>query len=188
MNLIRGGKHSTAWRSAKRATTAFLILLAVCLVGVGFGVRSGQLGLQPVLSGSMVPAVHAGDVAVLWRVPTSTVRVGDVISFYPPGDTSVPKMHRIVSLTRTPQGVQITTKGDANGVADPWGRITLQGTTAYRMVGVVTLLGWPAVAIGHFLAGLLLIAAGSLLAFVTYRSLRHPSQPHAAPAAKGSTP
>ncbi len=136
----------------------------------------------------MQPAVHAGDVAVLWQIPTSAVKVGDVISFYPPGDTTTPKMHRIVTLTQGQQGIQVTTKGDANNVADPWGKITLKGATAYRMVGVIPLVGWPTVAIGHFVAGLLLILAGALLVPVTYRSLRHPPERKAALAAKEITP
>ena len=134
----------------------------------------------------MQPAVHAGDVAVLWQIPTSAVKVGDVISFYPPGDTTTPKMHRIVTLIQGRQGIQVTTKGDANNVADPWGKITLKGATAYRMVGVVPLVGWLAVGIGHFVAGALLILAGLLLVIVTVHWLRQPSQPHAAPAAKGT--
>ena len=152
---------------------------------MGVLVRAGQLSLQPELSGSMQPTVHSGDVAVLWKVPASSLRAGDVISFHPPGDLSAPKMHRIATLTRGPQGLQITTKGDANNVADPWGKLVLRGATAYRMVGVIPLVGWPAVAIGHFGAGLLLILAGALLALVTYRSLRHPPERKAALAAKG---
>ena len=52
------------------------------------------------------------------------------------------------------------------------------------MVGVVPLLGFPAVAIGHFVVGLLLIVVGLLLVFVTYHSLRHPPEHKAALAAK----
>ena len=88
----------------------------------------------------------------------------------------------------TSRVIQITTKGDANNVADPWGKIVLKGATAYRMVGVIPLVGWPAVAIGHFVAGLLLILAGALLVPVTYRSLRHPPERKAALAAKEITP
>ena len=135
----------------------------------------------------MQPTVHAGDVAVLWQVPATSLRAGDVITFYPPGDTSAPKMHRIATLTRGSKGLQITTKGDANNAADPWGKIVLKGTTAYQLVGVVPLVGWPAVAIGHFVAGLLLILAGVLLVPVTYRSLRHPPERKAALAAKETT-
>ena len=53
------------------------------------------------------------------------------------------------------------------------------------MVGVVPVLGCPAVAIGHFVVGLLLIVVGLLLVFVTYHSLRHPPEHKAALAAKG---
>lgn len=172
MVLPRGG-ISAAWGAVRRLVTGFLIALVVGLLSVGVTVRTGHLSLEPVLSGSMQPTVSAGDVAVLWQVPTSSLKVGDVITFYPPGDVSTPKLHRIISLTRTAKGIAIRTKGDANQVSDPWGQVALRGAIAYRMVGVVPLFGYLAVGIGHFAAGLLLILAGGLLGLVALNTLRH---------------
>ena len=167
------GGRAAARRVVKRSVTAFLIVLVAGLIGVGTIVRTGHLSLDPVLSGSMQPTVHAGDVAVLWEVPTSTLRVGDVITFHPPGDTSAPKMHRIATLTRSDGETWITSKGDANRVADPWGKIGLRGATAYRMVGVVPLIGWVAVWVGPILPGLVLILMGLILGVFTLRYWRH---------------
>ncbi len=166
------GGRAAAWRTVKRVATALLIALAIGLLGVGVVVRTGHLSLEPVLSGSMQPTVSAGDVAVLWEVPTSSLKVGDVITFHPPGDTGTPKMHRIATLTRSAWETWITTKGDANRVADPWGKIVLKGTTAYQMVGLVPLVGWVAVAAGNVLPGFLLILAGLVLGLVAYRAWR----------------
>lgn len=80
-------------------------------------------------------------------------------------------MHRIVALTRAGDKTTITTKGDANRVDDPWGKVALQGAAAYRMVAVVPLLGWAA-ALGRWWIPLVLIAAGVLLGIATLQDLR----------------
>ena len=98
-----------------------------------------------------------GDVAVTEAVPIGSISVGDVVVFYPPGETEA-VIHRVASL----EDGEVTTKGDANRVADPW-RITLAGTTAYRMVAVVPFLGWltalqrPAFLLAGLLVGLAIL-------------------------------
>jgi len=92
--------------------------------------------VQTVLSGSMRPTLSPGDLAITQGVPMGSLRVGDVIVFTPPTETQS-VIHRIASR----QGDVITTKGDANSVADPW-HVTLQGATGYRLVFVVPYLGW----------------------------------------------
>ena len=92
--------------------------------------------VQTVLSGSMRPILSPGDLAITQGVPMGSLRVGDVIVFTPPTETQS-VIHRIASR----QGDVITTKGDANSVADPW-HVTLQGATGYRLVFVVPYLGW----------------------------------------------
>jgi signal peptidase len=115
-----------------------------------------------VTSNSMRPTFSAGDVVVTQAVPVSSVRVGDVISFYPPGKTE-PVIHRITSLKTTAAGAVITTRGDGNPVDDLW-LATLQGTTAYRLVGVVPFIGWLTE-----IKGPLLILAGLLVLLVLVR-------------------
>jgi len=123
-----------------RFVTALTVVAAVAIVALVVTVRMCDLHFQTVLSGSMRPTFSPGDVAVTQAVPVGTLRVGDAISFYPPGQTT-PVLHRIASIETTRDGVVITTRGDANTVNDQW-RVTLQGTTAYRLVAVVPLLGW----------------------------------------------
>jgi hypothetical protein len=59
----------------------------------------------------------------------------------------------------------VTTKGDANRIADP-GRVTLQGDTQYRLVFVVPFLGWLTE-----LRGAALIAAGVIVALLSAREI-----------------
>jgi signal peptidase I len=139
--------------------TALMLAAAVVVLGIGIAIHMGELHLQTVLSNSMRPTFSAGDVAVTQEVPISSLRVGDAISFYPPGQTT-PVLHRITSLRTTPAGVVITTRGDANPVDDEW-QATLRGATAYRLIVVVPFVGWltelqrPA----FLLAGVLLLLA-----------------------------
>jgi signal peptidase I len=139
-------------------TTALTVALGAVAVGIGILVFVAHAHFQTVTSGSMRPTISPGDVAVTQAVPVSSLKVGDIIVFYPPGVTAEPVMHRIVSIDN---GL-IKTRGDANNVEDPW-QVTLRGTTAYRMVAVVPFLGWlielqrPALIVAGLLLGLALL-------------------------------
>ena len=145
-------------RLIDRLLTSLIVALGVMAVGIGILVFVANLHFQTVTSGSMRPTASPGDVAVTQAVRVSSLKVGDVIVFYPPGVTSEPVMHRIVSLVN---GV-ITTRGDANSVNDPW-QVALSGTTAYRMVAVVPFIGWltelqrPALVFAGLLVGLVIL-------------------------------
>jgi signal peptidase len=151
-------------RLIDRLLTALVVALGVLAVAIGILVFVANLHFQTVLSDSMKPTFSAGDVVVTQAVPISSLRVGDVISFSPP-DRTEPVIHRITSLKTTAAGVVITTRGDANPADDQW-LATLQGTTAYRLVGVVPFIGWLTE-----IRGPLLILAGLLVLLVLVRQV-----------------
>ena len=140
-----------------RLVTALFVLAGAAVLAIGITFRMADLHVQTVLSGSMRPTLSPGDLAMTEGVPTSSLRVGDVIVFVPPNEAS-PVIHRIASL----DGDVVTTKGDANDAPDPW-RLTLASPTEYRLVLVVPFLGWltdlqrPALLAAGLLMGLALL-------------------------------
>jgi signal peptidase len=120
----------------RRIVDVVLVTAGAIVLAAGIGFRMADFHVQTVLSGSMRPILSPGDLAITQGVPMGSLRVGDVIVFTPPTETQS-VIHRIASR----QGDVITTKGDANSVADPW-HVTLQGATGYRLVFVVPYLGW----------------------------------------------
>jgi signal peptidase I len=150
MNTGRASRRS-------RLLTGLLVAAGVVAFAIGMTVRLADLHVQTVLSNSMQPTVSAGDVAITQGVPIDSLRVGDAIAFQPPNAPG-PVLHRITSVR---DGV-ITTRGDANPVDDPW-RVTLRGTTGYRMVAVLPLVGWltdlqrPALLAAGLLVGLAIL-------------------------------
>ncbi len=151
-------KARSLGRLVDHLLTVLIVAVGAIAVAVGVLILVAGLHFQVVTSGSMRPTISPGDVAVTQAVPVSSLKVGDVIVFYPPGVTTEPVMHRIVSIT---DGV-VKTRGDANNVDDSW-QLTLTGTTAYRMVGVVPLIGWltevqrPALIAAGLLVGLAIL-------------------------------
>jgi signal peptidase I len=141
-----------------RLVTALLLAVGLVVAAIGILALIASLHFETVVSNSMRPTFSAGDVAVTQAVPINSLRVGDAIAFYPPGKTE-PVLHRITSLETTATGVVITTRGDANPVDDLW-HAALSGTTAYRLVAVVPLIGWstelqrPAFLVAGLLLGL----------------------------------
>ncbi len=66
-----------------------------------------------ILTGSMEPAIRPGDVAILRKVDSSELRVGDVIQYWR-GDLFT--VHRIIHIEPTGE---FQTKGDNNNAPDP---------------------------------------------------------------------
>jgi signal peptidase I len=71
-------------------------------------------------TGSMRPALAPGDIAFLTPEDPADVRKGQILAFHPPGEPRLTVIHRVLSVSRTGDGVAIRTKGDANNAADAW--------------------------------------------------------------------
>ena len=106
------------------------------MLALGITIRVADLHLATVVSNSMKPTFSAGDVVVTQTVATDSIRVGDVITFVPPGGGR-PLIHRVSSM----QDGVVTTRGDANSADDPW-RATIVSPTTDRLVAVVPFVGW----------------------------------------------
>lgn len=170
----------------RRALSTLLVLVAFgALAFAGYQVKTGQWHATPVLSGSMRPGLQPGDVVVTQRVPVSDLHVRDVVVFYPPNETRQQTVHRIVKLTVKGTTTSITTWGDANLVADP-GSSSLRGTTAYRMVRVVPLAGYPAIWLQNGGRGLLAIGLGAILLVAALVTILRPDKPAQPPRSPGS--
>jgi len=73
-----------------------------------------------VLSGSMEPALHVGDVTVVQRIAPREARVGDVVTFKAP-DTGRVTTHRLRAVRTAPHDRYVfVTKGDANNALERW--------------------------------------------------------------------
>jgi signal peptidase len=119
----------------------------------------------------MRPEIQPGDLAITRPVPIDALRVGDVISFYPPGE-DVATLHRIASIERPDGRLSVKTKGDANQTEDPWGWIRPHEDQVYRLVAVVPNVGYVPVWT-ESARGPLLISAGLLLGLSALLRVRH---------------
>jgi signal peptidase I len=118
-----------------------LVLSVVAVVSAGM--VSSAVGLwraEVVLSGSMRPRIPPGSIEIFLPESTNGLRVGQVVAFHPPNKTFV-VTHRVIGITKD-HGVWITTKGDANRTADPWGKVHLEGGSVWVVHSVVPGLGF----------------------------------------------
>ena len=126
------------------------VLAAVALPNA-IGMRSFT-----VMSGSMQPAIHTGDVVIDSKIAPLDARPGDVVTFSDPSRQKRLITHRVRSIHARGDQVQVVTKGDANNKVERWnvpagGRI---GRVALR----VPKLGYPLV-YAHSRFGLILLVA-----------------------------
>ena len=99
------------------------VLVTMVLLGsLGVAViqRTGTAQLLTVVSGSMQPTLSLGSLVLVVPRDADAVRVGDVITFSPPGDNTRTVTHRIVDVQGRGDELVVHTRGDANPVADPW--------------------------------------------------------------------
>lgn len=103
-------------------------LMAVwTVVGCGVGLvaaiaGSALLGDRPltVMSGSMEPAIHTGDVEVTKPLAPLSVQVGDVVAFRDPSGRDRLISHRVREIHPRGSAVSFVTKGDANNTVEKW--------------------------------------------------------------------
>ncbi len=104
-----------------------------------FGYRS-----LTVLSGSMEPTLHTGDVVVVKEISPLDVKIGDVVSFRDPDDETRIVTHRVRSIQVEEGTVRFVTKGDSNTGVEHW-KVTADGTigrVGYRVQGLGYALFW----------------------------------------------
>ncbi len=116
-------ERSLSWRWARRG------LMVVCWSVLGFAVvlvlsvmLPNLFGMRDltVLSGSMEPTIHTGDVVVEHQIPPLDARIGDIVSFKDPEDPSVLITHRVQDIQVQNGIVAFVTKGDANTGVERW--------------------------------------------------------------------
>ena len=127
--------RAAAWLLAGLCTGVVLALL----VPLAFGWRPFT-----VLSGSMEPAISTGDVVVDERIKPKDLRVGDVVTFRDPEESSRLITHRVIGARVTGDKITVDTKGDANNQPERW-TVPLEGEVgrvAYRLPALGYALSW----------------------------------------------
>jgi signal peptidase len=113
-----------------------------------------------VMSGSMEPTIHTGDVVVSRQIPPAEARRGDVVSFTDPERGGLLVTHRVRSISRKGDKFTFVTKGDANNSSERWrvGAGDHIGRTMFRLPA----LG-RALAFAHTRKGMVLLVMIPLL-------------------------
>ena len=173
-----------------------LILLVGLLVPFLLYAVPGAIGADAshvVLSGSMAPAIEAGDVVIVRDVEAGTIEEGDIITFDTPTG-GLPTTHRVTKVLGTGADRTFRTKGDANEDPDPQqispadvngqviltlpyiGHVILFATTP---LGLIIFLGLP--------FGLLIVSEAWLFAKEAGRDAADPTEPAAPRRLSGRT-
>lgn len=111
MRLLR----QTAIFSLRSLATVALLLCTATVVAALWTMHSKHIRLFEVRTGSMSPALKAGDGVLVEPFKANKVRVGDVVSFrFSHGSSLV--SHRVIKIDNTAH--QLVTKGDYNPQPD----------------------------------------------------------------------
>jgi len=113
------------------------------------------------MSGSMEPAIHAGDVVVTRPIHPLEAHAGDIVTFRDPADGHRLLTHRLRSLQVSGGRVHAVTKGDANNAVERW--TVPQGARIGRVVMRVPRVGYVLAVARGPLGKLLLVVIPALL-------------------------
>ncbi|KAL1132587.1 hypothetical protein AAG570_010539 [Ranatra chinensis] len=96
-----------------------MIVSSALMIWKGLMVVTGsESPIVVVLSGSMEPAFHRGDLLFLTNYQDDPIRVGEIVVFKVEG-RDIPIVHRVLKLHEKRNGtVKFVTKGDNNSVDD----------------------------------------------------------------------
>ena len=140
----RAGRSWTVLRAARSfAGSAVLGVVVGVVAAFALSIPLGYRSLT-VLSGSMEPAIHVGDVVMERSLPPAEMRVGDVVTFRDPDHPPTLVTHRVRSVWIHDGQVDVVTKGDANNSLERWtipvdGRL---GVVRARIPRVGYLVAW----------------------------------------------
>ena len=146
-------------KSAVTVTCVAIMALVVLtiLVPALFGLRR-----YVITGGSMTGTISKGSVVYSKLTPTQDLKVGDIITFVPPGYPEA-VTHRIIAITTGQDGKRVfSTKGDFNKVADPW-KINLEQPEQARCVFHIPVIGYFLAALAIRQVRMLIIGLPALL-------------------------
>jgi signal peptidase len=153
-----------ALRLGRLIVTAFLLVALAVAAGILVPAALGY-DRYVITSGSMSPAIEPGALVLEERVPTTSLQVGDVITYEPPAGRGPGGLvtHRIHSTGRDDRGVRtLRTKGDANAKPDPW-RFVLDEPVQARVAMDIPYIGYAVAALGDRDVRVLAIGLPALL-------------------------
>lgn len=121
------------------------------------------------MDGDRDGGISRGSLAFERVVPVSDLRVGDVITYQPPGAADEDDMvtHRIVAIG----AAGVVTRGDAMPTADPWTLRPGQPTMS-RVAFVIPWIGWAYLFVLHPQGWVLTLASAAVLLGLTAHRLR----------------
>lgn len=142
------------------------VLVVVSIILVLFMLVAPRCGvnIQPVLTGSMEPALKVGSVIITRLVDADEVKKGDVISFKLDDHRIT---HRVIDITETDGRVQFQTKGDANEDPDP-NAVIPRGDKVPRVIMHLPYLGFLAGLMKNKIYFLILVGIPALLLVTLY--------------------
>lgn len=119
------GRKRSLFKTAGNISFAILMLVSILLAAYTLqlkilGEESALLKFKIfiVLSGSMSPEFEPGSIVLVKDVAPDSIAKGDILTFRPSIGSKNIVTHRVHSINNE-DGIEITTKGDANEVQDP---------------------------------------------------------------------
>lgn len=124
------------WRDRKKDNPlSFMIVCVFSVILIWFSVGVFPIYPRVVLTGSMIPALQPGDVAIIESKASDEVNVDDVLFFRTKGNKGIDVIHRVIDID---DGF-ITTKGDNNPAPDS--ELVSSGQVEGVMIGKVPYIG-----------------------------------------------
>jgi signal peptidase len=141
--LVRG--QSKRHQDENSFPLGWILTATVCMILVWFAVGLFPFKPSVIPTGSMVPVFNPGDIAIVAKVSSDNIKLGDIIEYR---TETINIVHRVIKIEK--DGYFIT-KGDANNTADtePVDPRNVTGKVVFNVPKV----GWISIAVKQLFAG-----------------------------------
>jgi len=146
---VKSGRGRIRKQAKEGFPAGWIVTSVIAVAIIWFSVGLFPFHPSLIASGSMRPMLDTGDIGIIAKVPTDTIKVGDVIQFRTEADIEI--IHRVIEIQETETAKYFITKGDANDTPDidPVKPEYVEG----RLVFTIPKIGWISTAIKNFFTG-----------------------------------
>ena len=117
-----------------------IILVIVVILAIWFALGIFPIKPIAIASGSMIPQINIGDIAIIKKCGPNDIKVGDIIEYKMPDFTVV---HRVIEIKQENGKFYFVTKGDNNSSRDK--NLVTEEQLIGKCIFKIKYLGYPAI-------------------------------------------
>lgn len=116
----------------------WIVVTILSILIIWFSIGVFPLRPMVIITGSMEPLIHPGDVVIVKSIDIKQLNVGDIVQY---SDENIYIFHRIIEIVNDKDEIKYRTKGDNNSAVDS--KLVKGESIRGKVVYTIPKIGWP---------------------------------------------